>query len=225
MKKQIILAALVVGFAASSFGQGYMLFATSGRSWLYDNFTTPGTSVLGGSAGSTIDLAVLIATQGDTPLVGSVGNPTGNTSTLSPNVWTEILNDPNFSLVGNAIGGTNAIVGVNTANTTRGGFAYNGGSSFQVAGYGSISGNVNVTAYVIGWNSAYATPQAAALANAAVGWSNPFTYIIINGVLTTPATMNASGMTAFGVSPVPEPATMALAGLGGLALLAFRRRK
>jgi hypothetical protein len=32
------------------------------------------------------------------------------------------------------------------------------------------------------------------------------------------------GFTLFAV-PVPEPATMALAGLGGLSLLLFRRRK
>jgi len=34
-----------------------------------------------------------------------------------------------------------------------------------------------------------------------------------------------SGFTLYTVTPVPEPTTMALAGLGGLAMLMFRRRK
>jgi hypothetical protein len=35
----------------------------------------------------------------------------------------------------------------------------------------------------------------------------------------------AQGFNMFGVAPVPEPSTIALAGLSSLALLLFRRRK
>ena len=227
MKKQIILlAAIVVGIASSSFGQGYMNFGTSGKNWVYDDFTTHGISVV---SSGTADVAFMIGNLGATPSVDAIStsNPSGNTANLSATAWTDILTDPNFSLGYNLSGPTLASTTVNTASIARGGFGYKGGAEFQVNGYGNTLATASYTVYVIAWNAAYATPTAAANAGAAVGWSNPFTYVLQPNTSTTPANFITSGMTAFGVSPVtpvPEPTTMALFGLGGLALLAFRRR-
>jgi len=70
----------------------------------------------------------------------------------------------------------------------------------------------------------------------ALGWSNPMTYQLgtaatdSNGAadLDESHTQIPAGynLNSFGIAPtiVPEPATLALAGLGGLSLLLFRRR-
>jgi len=58
----------------------------------------------------------------------------------------------------------------------------------------------------------------------AAGMSTTFNVAAIGGDLTTPP--NLTGLTSFNIyTVVPEPTTMALAGLGGAALLLFRRRK
>jgi hypothetical protein len=61
------------------------------------------------------------------------------------------------------------------------------------------------------------------------GFTAPFTESTIANSLSSPLTSfgdNGPGMPALVVSPVPEPTTLALAGLGGLAsLVAFRRKQ
>jgi hypothetical protein len=225
MKKQIILAAIALGLVTSSFGQGYMSFATTGRSWVYDNFSTWGVSQNGGTL-NNINVAFLIANAGSTSLIGA-GSPTSNTVTLSHSAWASILTDPNFSLGVNMGTGSTAIVGINTASIARGGFGYLAGAGFQVNGFGNSTANLPVAVYVIAWNNAYATPAFAAAAGAAVGWSSVFTYTLQKDTITPAPFFNTSGMAAFGVSPllIPEPSSIALAGLGGLSLWLFRRRK
>jgi hypothetical protein len=230
MKKQLILAALLTGIAASSFAQGYCVFGTSGKSWVWDNFSTPGTSQVGGTAGANINLAFLIGSTANTPLLGNTGNGSGNTTAFSQSagttIWTDIMSDPNFTIAHNQTGGAIVQTPVNTSSLVRGGWSFGGGSSFQVQNF--VGGSYKVV--VVGWDAAYATLAAAQAANAAVGWSSAFTYTLQPDLSTAPSTFNGSGMTAFGVTPitvaaVPEPSTMALAALGGASLLLFRRRK
>jgi len=221
MKKILITIALTVASFAS-FGQGYFAFSGTPRiAW--DAFTTPGTS----HGAATMDVGFLWGALGATPLVDSVlASTTTNNSTagggLTANqlstAWTDILTDPNFTLAYNTTLSATVIQGTSAA----GGWSYNGAATFPVQGTGAAS----YTVYVIGWNSLYATPAAAQAAGSAVGWSSPFTYAAVSSI-GTPATFAASGMLPFGVQGVvvPEPATMALAGLGGMALLMFRRRK
>jgi len=231
MKKQtILLVAIVAGMASSSFAQGYAIFGTSGKNFIYDDFTTPGSSVV---SSGTANVAFLIGATGQTPLIDSAigaSNPTSNTNTLSATAWSDILNDQNFSLGYNYNSGSPSLCVVldNTSTLAKGGINYNAGGTFQVNGYTSIASATAVEIYVIAWNASYATPALAAANNAAVGWSAPFTYSLSASLSSPPSNMSASGLTAFGVSQVttiPEPATMALFGLGGLSVLLFRRRK
>lgn len=67
--------------------------------------------------------------------------------------------------------------------------------------------------------AAWAAWQSGALAG---GFSNQIDYTLGGGVVTPPL-MN--GLQSFNIYMVPEPSSMALAGLGAAALLIFRRRK
>jgi PEP-CTERM putative exosortase interaction domain len=229
MKKQIILAAMLVMAAGSSaFAQGYFNFSTGGK-FVWDDYTTPaGNAVV---APGNVNVAFLWATTNNSPVagIGAVGNPTNGPSlSLAGDPWGAILtNGDNFTLAQDSSSGLIATIPNIASGFTKGGIAYNAGNAFQVAG--TVSGGI-YEIFIIGWSSAYADPIAAAAANAPVGWGNTFIYLSGSTSSTIPsgqplASFSASGAGAFGVSPVPEPTTFALAGLGAAALLIFRRRK
>ena len=201
----------------SAFGQGYVLWGGGpGSIWTWG----PG----GPTRGPAIyDVEFLWANgPGVTPLVDTV---TGLTSTgtnsylFYPYVaWSAILNDANFQFGVNFNGGTN----VEATTGANGNFSYNSASTFPVTGLSSLGGIM--TEYVIAWLAADgSTPQAAALVDSPVGWSAPFNYTYTSSI-GTPLSIAASGFLPFGFL-IPEPSTLALAGLGGLSLLLFRRRK
>jgi hypothetical protein len=232
MKKLILIATTVAALSGlSAFGQGNFVFS-SGARFTWNNVTGP-TAVAGGA----YNIAFLWATGTPTPLVdtvsGSVGIPTNNITgggvqgsqhQASAADWNAILTDPNYQLARDAGLGSALAVGTLTAT---GGWVYNLASPFGVTGTATSGGTVNV--FVIAWSNAYATPALAAAAGSSLGWSRPFAYTY-GDTATSPAGLGAQaaglGVDAhFGVSPVPEPATFTLAGLGAAALLIFRRRK
>jgi hypothetical protein len=229
MKKQIILAAMLVMAAGSSaFAQGYFIF-TAGQRFVWDDFTTPaGNAVV---APGNVNVAFLWASTNNFPTagIGAVGNPTNGASlSLVGNPWGAILtNGDAFTLAQDLNSGLTAIIADTASGLGKGSINYNAGSSFQVAG--TTAGNL-YELFIIGWSSVYPDPIAAAAANAPVGWSGTFTYasgstptVTASGAPLAP--FSGSGAAPFGVSPVPEPTTFALAGLGAAALLIFRRRK
>jgi hypothetical protein len=220
MKKQLLIlgAALMTLNSISAFGQGVFLF-TANKNSVFDNFTTQGASVSGG--GHTIAGFIWGAPGTSNTVLGAVGNPVSNTAGVPSSMWS-FLSDPNFHLATNSTSGALVTQPVNASGLQIGGIGYLAGSTFTVLG--TVGGNT-YTLYAVAWNSIYATPQEAAANGSAIGWSNPFQYASGNGPLSTPLGFSGSGMTAFGVSPVPEPTTFALAGLGAAALLIFRRRK
>jgi hypothetical protein len=225
MKKIIAISLLTVCLAASSaFGQGYFLF-TSGKSQVYDGFSTPGVS----TPAATVDTAFLWAPANTTPSVDSIWTSvptTANSTTYNPNpflvteAWSDILNGQFTLAVNNT---TSALV--TQLSNANGSVIYNSGGTFPVTG---TTTNTTYTVYMIGWDAHYATPALAAAANgglgAAVGWSLPFQYTSGQFFYTLTSIIPANNN--FGTfGPVPEPATLALSALGGLSLLAFRHRK
>jgi hypothetical protein len=116
----------------------------------------------------------------------------------------------------------NTAVAVQTANLANGAFSYNAAATFPISG--TAAGGGTATLFLIAWSNAYATPALAQAAGSILGWSAPFNYNYTASI-GTPLTILASGFAPFGVAGVPEPTTMAVAGLAGLSLLLFRRRK
>jgi len=231
MKKLIVTLALAA-VGVSAFAQGEFAFAGPGARGIWDDFSSQNPHLA-----ADMNVAFLFGGTSFTPLVDAIASSTATngTTAYSPTLaWTDILTDPNFILATNDNGGSPVLaVGTSPAN---GAYAYtppggSAGGAFAVDG--SASGGATYRVFVIGWSSAYATPQAAALAGAAVGWSQFFSYAAVAGPSPGPAGnpgnfLSAAGnatVLQFGVAATPEPTTIALAGLGGLALLGLRRRK
>jgi len=252
MKKQIALfATIVVASGVSAFGQDWMTIGTATAGWAYDEFTTPGVGVQDGAAGSSaIDVAFLWNSTGATDLLPSVGTsfgqkggtPTdqvatnGVTSVGSANPLTQIASmlSAGWTLGQNLNSGAgSASLGtvVTTAGTLGTKFGaieyYNGGASgtpFEFSSSTVAASGGSVTMVMIAWNaSAGANYQNAS----DMGWSNPFGATVGTSSSDSNAgiAQSADSLNQFGVAPVPEPTTLALAGLGGLSMLFLRRRK
>ena len=231
MKKLVLLstlAAFLIGLSA--FGQGYFKFTASGKSvWDGDALVPGGTAKLGNASSNSV--AFLWGPTTATPLVEAIlnGVPTNATSSGVAGgnysvsaAWTAILTDPLFTLALNNSGG-----GLATTNAAaNGGWSYapGGTQAFQVL---NSSGGVNYSLFLIAWNNdngLYLTPSAAQSHNMYVGWSQVFTYGTVSS--GTDPNLQTMVFTPFGIAgTVPEPSTLALAGLGGLSLLLFRRKK
>jgi hypothetical protein len=212
MKKIILIASLTASLTGLSvFGQGYFMF-TTGKSQVWDCFT--GSPQLA----TTVNVAFLWAANGSVPQVSYLYPGPTPTSGLPPSflnsvAWNDILTDPNYTLAANSGNGQVAV-------------AQSSASGILNYGFFNVSGTMVGTTYslfMVGWDANYATPVLASAANAAVGWSAPFNYTAFAST-ASPASM--TGLTpAFGVWGVPEPSTLALAGLGSLSLWLLRRRK
>ena len=220
MKKLLLISTLVTSLAGlSAFGQGYFNFSGNKSSvWDGTGFSDV--------RNSTINVAFLWGPSGDTPTVSAIlaGVPNtmnaGNCTYDAGEAWYDILHDPNFTLgldynTGNSLAVQQTI--------TSGAWQFVGQPSFHLNSFG-VTGTSSATTYsifAIGWSSVYATPTDAAAAGSYVGWSPVLQYTFLSqvGAATTPL------WTPFAVTEAPEPSTMALAGLGGLSILLFRRRK
>lgn len=109
--------------------------------------------------------------------------------------------------------------------TAQAGYFFGGQRSIPgQAGGSTITVQVRAWAATAGqtWDQAYAY-AAAHSTEALVGMSGLFQVQLATTPPGTPT--NLGGLTSFSLVPVPEPSTLALAGLGAAALLIFRRRK
>ena len=214
--KKAILAIALVATGLTSFGQGYVLFTTGTRQ-VWDTLVTP----IKPDAG--LNVGFLWAPVGTTATITSLAASTATNGTTSVNIataWSDILgSNGGYTLAVNNGTSATAI----TTTTSVGGVSYNAANTFALAG---TTGGSSYSVYAIAWSNAYSTPQAAQTAGAAVGWSSVFTYATSAAANGTPYSFSVSGMTPFGLAgaPVPEPGTIALAGMGIASLLAFRRR-
>lgn len=214
IKKLIATTMVGVAACASSSAQGNLEFTSSSASRVWDNFSTPGVPV---KAGPTLEVALMwSANLSAVPTTFQNGLATPTNGLIAS--WTGIFTDPNFHLA------LSTAVGNPIIETTAGGpppiiqGQYTAGIQYIL---GSSEGQ-QVQLYVLGWDKSFGLdPVLAAQSNAPVGFSATLLYTLGSAALQPPSLGN-SGISGFGVSPVPEPTSVALT---GLAVMLIRRRR
>jgi hypothetical protein len=223
MKKLILIITLFTVIGMHAFAQGYVLFEALQQS-VWDEFTTPGMGTL--VPGGDIEVTFLWALTGTPDPLGAGVATTGVFSTAGGWSTVSSMISSGWNIAEDAgSGNAEADAAVIGHSIRRGGFFYNDNTlSFPVVG---TTGGDAFEFVVIGWdNLTGATTLEEGMAdNVALGWSNEFEYTTGSTAGDTVLFFNESGINQFGVAPVPEPATLALAGLGGLSILLVRRRK
>jgi hypothetical protein len=220
MKKQLITASLLFAFASfSAYSQGNVNFSAGSG--------TAKNAVTGGNSAGTV--AFFFAPVGTVSALGNGMATSGLTE--ASHTWSDVL-----ALMGSGwtLGKTGGaeVDGIISGSAFGGGsFAYDSGTSFAVDNWAA---GTSQSVVVIAWYGAYANLADAAANNADLGWSSAFTYMSGANASDPNGTVNFSNqtqpITSFGIAPapvvVPEPGTLALAGLGGFGMLmAFRRKK
>ena len=218
MNKTILPLICAISFThLAARADGYAFFSGLPRS-VWDGFNQPTSKVA-----PTINVGLFWGTG--TPLVDSIATSTPTNSALglgfaAVTAWVEILYDPNFQLAMDSKAGVGVVQTVSALGswfyTTTGGVI-----NFPIQG---TTDQTTYTMFVVGWDHAYPTPQAAAAANSPVGWSAPFSYTLVNEI-GTPPPLSAAGFTPFGVPVMPEPGVISLVALGFSGLLVTRRRR
>jgi hypothetical protein len=210
MKKLILTAALASATALSGFSQGQINFQNALASQIWFN--------------STVAPGVKASTA-------TVGSQTGTTSTGVIDVglfWsTAAFTDSAQGTLADTV--TMAATGAGDIQ----------GTTVAIA---AVAPGTQVFVQVFAWDSTYATPDAALAAGGYFGAASAGPLNTIYGAigaaqLTSALTANpAPGAPIFGTAAgqfgrtvllgsTPEPATIALGGLGAAALLMFRRKK
>ena len=228
MKKSIIAAVALTVVSVSSYAQGNVNFGGSPHEvWTATNVVS-GTTVPAATGG--FDVALVFGSSTSSALSAIAGSSTTNATSSSSlytttAAWGDIASDlaNGFFLVDGTTTGTPLVA----SGGGTGSFSYNGGTAFSAS---NVNGGTTYDVYEIAWNTdggLYTTLAEAEAADAYVGWSQIFTYTPTTG--NNAATAITAALAGYygvgGLQATPEPGTMALAGLGSLSLLLFRRKK
>jgi hypothetical protein len=199
MKKYLSILA-VVAMASSAFAQGTVAFANNGQSLV----TASGTAIPanGGFA------QLLWAPSGTASSAYTQGDPAA---------W--FAANPGWAAATAAQGGIDAIgpvAGRFTGNTVT---------------VPTATPGATIQAIVAGWTGNYADLNLAYAGHASIGFSAAFQVATGNPTTVPPGTAASitgagqfTGLNALPTTIIPEPSTLALAGLGVAALLVLRRR-
>jgi len=204
MKKTLALAivGLAAGLTTSSYGQGALRVDNYDTSGPYITYG-PGTD---GTAGTGLNSSYTMGIY----IWNALGNFVGST-----------LADPTGSADPTTLG--SYILGTGAGSTAP--FGYGGipgaaraGTAWAVPIVPGPTGGATITLIAVAYEGASYQP--------ALYRGHSAAFSLITSDTTSPAPIQIStAFSVFSVVPVPEPTTLALGGLGGLALLLMRRKK
>jgi len=240
MKKLVTILSLVVT-STLLYGQGSVVFNSNNLGVLTNTIAVsvfnPGGTPVGNAASgktaafSSFNYALFVQTYtGTTP--GST-NPltSGWTLATSSGQPFQGTNGPSGLAVSGILGlGSAAGAGIDgLAQPTAGSYTDAGRDYFMIAGWSSNLGTTwsAVSSLLQSGFSTISSPGFFGVSTIGVTYGagafslSPNSLFVVSQQVTTPV----GAFTLYQVTPVPEPTTMALAGLGGLSLLLFRRRK
>jgi hypothetical protein len=218
--KKTILTAIALTCAVGAFAQGTVSFnnRVGGTShvWIGGSTQIRGQASNDGNPGGTTDYSGLT-------LIGASGSGgvTGSSFYLAQLLGAPGANQAEGSLVAAASAPTSFRTGTSA-----------GGVAVATASFNNIPNDAPVATFqMVAWDNHSGLYSTWALASAAwqagliaAGSSAVFNLNSIGGVVNTPPNL-FPGLTSFNIYTVPEPSTIALAGLGAAALVIFRRRK
>ena len=241
MKKTLLTLALATALVSSGFAQGFVYYGNGNNAKVTTNSVVGGAStgsmMANDSTTSGTYYFALFYSAAATTVNGSSAAIVGNTGA------TYAFNDANWTFL-------NPTAGQAGSYTYGPGYAVNTASAGLFATlYNDASQNATLVPFtsaaqfvVIGWSanigSTWQSVQSYLLNPTVTGWVGES---IVSGAITpgnpqasppsTPASLFGGAATTgvlhgftLGVVAVPEPATLAVMGLGGLSLLLFRRR-
>jgi hypothetical protein len=210
MKKTVLLGIVALGAAAvSAYGQGYVTL---------DNYNSGAFLTDPVTYGANVPANGISGPLGSGPLNSAwtvglyyVGGNTGLSEAAGSGI-------PNASLaVGTGIGSTVQVAGSGAFGTPG---AYNSVPAFNS---GSTL-NTQITLEIVVWDSADSSYATAHYRGHSMAFAMP-TVGATSGSPSYTGAANVSAITVVPVSVIPEPATMALGGLGLASLLLFRRKQ
>jgi len=218
MKKLILGSTMAVAFAVGAFAQGTVTLDNSANTSLSTSATGNGLVWIGANVGS----AVLLGSPTD-PNIAASSAITGNPE-----------DDINVQLLGGSSAGSLSVIATWLISDTT---AWGDNIYAQGNQYGDILdplGNTysvphvavgtTATLEVLAWAGTY-TSYAAAVGNTYVGSTGVFSNPTGGAGAPPGPPAGLSGMPALVLTPVPEPTTFAMIGLGLASMLAVRRRK
>ncbi len=239
--KKITTIVSVFGFAASVFAQGTInwsapltAFIGQTNATVYSSFVASTGSPTGGTSGNTVGGATslyyyaLLTSTGLSAAPTSLSAFTGTLANSWMSTGLTMTNGTGANGRVSPVGGANtAAVSANWADASTQNIIMVGWSANLGSTWSAALGNLNnwaVNGAGISGNAYFGV--CASVGSQTLSTANPGATVIgvnagqINGSLAgSPLVMNLLQVTA-----VPEPSTMALAGLAGLGLLALRRR-
>jgi hypothetical protein len=206
MKKLILSVSAITGLALAGHAQGYMTFGSTSNS---GNGAGPGATT-----GGLVFLNGLLNTTTDVNLELLVNNG----GVFTP-VVTLLLSSSNFNTTTNPAAGQIYAAAADITAEHNGTILDPTGSAYQVPG---SSPGVAATFEIEGWLGANESSlAAAAAAGLATGTTGTFTETPSGATGPYPGVAN---MPSLNLTSVPEPSTLAMAGVGLASMLLFRRK-